>query len=156
MYVTPRAWWVARALASVPHPGVAVDVVKVAHSYQQLETLTLKIAGARRGLEKSGVRLQFWAPDPGTDTVMITLATPTGLTQVDARQHVIEERGVLTRTYGSSWITIARQTGPAMVAMSRDNDSVPYYEGDGIDYPYLSVACTSGWSTTGANGEGIG
>jgi Alpha-lytic protease prodomain len=122
---------------------------RVARSYQQLENLTSRLARNARKLAASGVNLQSWAPDPATDTVKITLVTPAHPTREALASQASTARSTLDRKYGAAWVTIAGQTQARSTAAQRDNDSVPYYAGDGIYLGALGLDCSSGWSTTG-------
>lgn len=139
------------AIQAVPHSGVTLRIVKVTRSYQQLEALTSRLARNVRKLAASGVDLQSWAPDPATDTVKITLVTPAHPTRETLAEQASTARSALDRAYGAAWVTVAGQTQARSIAAQRDNDSAPYYAGDGLYYSALGVDCSSGWSTTGKN-----
>jgi hypothetical protein len=151
VYVKTAAPRLLAAIAAVPHSGVTLRIHKVARSYQQLETLTSRLARDIRKLAGSGVNLQSWAPDPATDTVKITLVTPAHATREALARQASTARSTLGRRYGAAWVTVAGQTQARSTAAQRDNDSVPYYAGDGIYDSQLGVYCSSGWSTTGKN-----
>ena len=139
------------AIQAVPHPGVTLRIVKVARAYQQLEALTSRLARDARKLAASGVDLQSWAPDPATDTVKITLVTPAHPTRGSLAAQAGIARRTLDQRYGAAWVTVAGRTQARATAAQRDNDTAPYYAGDGLYYSALGVDCSSGWSTTGKN-----
>jgi hypothetical protein len=149
VYLKTEAPRLLAAIAAVPHPGVTLRIDRVARSYQQLENLTSRLARNVRELAATGVNLQSWAPDPATDTVKITLVTPAHATREALARQASTARSTLDRAYGAAWVTIAGQTQARSAAAQRDNDSAPYYAGDGLYYSALGVDCTSGWSTTG-------
>src|SRR5450759_3101388 len=76
VYATHYDKGLKRAVRLLPHYGVSIHWRTVNRSYAQLDNLTERLAHDTKSLSREGIALQSWAPDPETDSVRITLATP--------------------------------------------------------------------------------
>jgi hypothetical protein len=142
----------SRALSTMPHHGITIRIQVVKRSYQQLEDLTLRIARDRRALAAGGISLQSWAPDPTSDTVLVTLAGPTGA----ASPKILgTARNVLQAEFGRSWITVSPIRLPLAVVASaaRDYDASPVSAGDYVYYSTPGNYCTDAFGTTANGGK---
>jgi len=151
VYATHYDKGLKRAVRLLPHYGVSIHWRTVNRSYAQLDNLTERLAHDTKSLSREGIALQSWAPDPETDSVRITLATPSRHTR--AALYIDSARTRLQRQFGTDWITVSSTTSALMVAASsRDNDSSPYRAGDSVRFPSgdggAGDFCTDGFAVT--------
>lgn len=84
-------------LKAVEGPGNDYRIVPVAHSYADLDRMTMKIAADSDALEKAGIHLASWGPNYDSNKVEITL-----LYRYDAAA-----AAALIDKYGDEWVTVS-------------------------------------------------
>ena len=117
-------------------------VVPVAHSYSDLEDLTMTIAAAEPTLVAEGIAMSGWGPDTSSNNVVwITL-----------NNYNSGSAALLESTYGSNWVEVAPNDQPAMFKDNRNNDLAPFSGGDSIAFYYSLQDCSSGLSLVNSEG----
>ena len=143
---------IQNAAATPGGRSTSYSVVDVAHSWAQLNALTLQIAQQHSTLLDRGIDLAMVGPDPSTNKVAISLKSYTPATAQ-----------AVSATYGTGWTSVSAMptnmtmhlTGlaaspAASINQGRFQDSTPFFGGDYIDNPGENAACTDGFVMIGA------
>src|SRR6266498_2939736 len=127
-----------------PPSAGGYELEEVAHSFANLEALTMKLFAHQAALKSNGVDMVSWGPDIASNTVVVKLANYTS-TAVQS----------LHRQYGGkSWLTVVPTHGPLpRRTFNRYYDAPYFYSGDRVwfDNNPSGAKCTSGFAFRGNN-----
>jgi hypothetical protein len=143
------------AVRRVPGASAFTFVEKhVAHSYGELEALTLRMSRDYKAIAATGVTMFSWGPDTDTDKVSVTLTKQPGLhPSVVAPDAVTGTAQGLNTRYGTDLITVsptASTEAPTLMSSSicgtcsRDFDKPTWAGGDKINND--ADACTTSFA----------
>ena len=130
-----------QSAAAAASNATSYSTVDVAHTWAQLNALTMTIASSRDTWNNQGVDLVMWGPDPSSNKVIITLEsyTPTAAQALYA-------------AYGTSWISVSTQPMDMTFHLDQGRlaDVPPFYGGDIIYNNESGTNCTDGFTMIGA------
>lgn len=150
------------AFRSLDTSNYPLQFIDTKLSYNQLDSLNLKVEAANVQLKNEGVFLTQSSPDPESGTVVVDikqpstasfseLATARGST-VTAASYTADVSGILQAKFGSS-VTLGQETAVQAAVAGRDNDFAPFYDGDGIVNLDNGIGCTGGFNVLNQSGQ---
>ena len=151
--------------------NIPIVVTNVANSLSALETVMATITTDRPALQNWGINVQAFGPDIMTDTVQITLSTPTptdigalaqhvaatgSATSVTSSNYLSVASLVLISYYAGQPLSVAPTLAEPIVPWDRYSDTPPWWGGDAL---FTSVSgggqgtayCTAGFGVQGAH-----